>query len=426
VGKLKFELDDLGVSARVGLNGTGAAVIYRAEHIRSERTGIHANVSIAFNDVTLAYDTFNVSRNEERTRLVKSAYPALGVKYTETYPQQFMKQDIDLFCHDLWDCWQERDPAEEIVIDLEDEIQPPEWLLEPLVLKDQPNIIFGQRSAAKSLGALIIHATIQLQWADNPFKLKPPQHWAESLYLDFERNSAMARYNLGRLQRGMELPSLSIHYKRLSGPLARNVEWVRHYLREHTTIKMVIIDSLTAACGGNLNDTGPASDFFDAERTLHTTSMILAHTSKDTLSPVKTVAGSFAFESYAGNVWECVKSQGEESNVADMCFYHRKPPAVYRTRKPIGYRVTFDEGNHKIFAGNINPENVSEFMERMTLNMRIADLLKQGALTSEDIAKSLDVSLPSLKVTISRMKEAHLIVEVRKDGRQIVWGLPAR
>ena len=426
MGKLTLVSDDLGISARISPNGGGETITYRAEHIRSERTGIHAAVSIMFNEVTLAYDTFNISRNEERQKLTKSAHPALGVAIAEHYPQQFMKQDLDLFCGQLWPCWQERDPAEEIVIDLEDEIKAPEWLLEPLVIRNQPNIIFGQRSAAKSLGALIIHTTMQLQWKANPFKLLPPEHYSDSLYLDFERNSEMARYNLGRLQRGMELATLSIHYKRLSGPLSRNVEWVRHYLREHPGIKMTIIDSLTAACGGNLNDTGPASEFFDAERTLHTTSLILAHTSKDTMAPVKTVVGSFAFESYAGNVWECVKAQSEESNVADICFYHRKPPAVYRTRKPIAYRVTFLEDQHKIIAGNINAEGVAEFMERMTTNMRIVDALKHGPMTSENIAKELNIPLASLKVTMSRLREQKAIIEVSKDGKTIVWGLPVR
>lgn len=199
------------------MNGSKPGIVLRAENIRSERTGIHAAVSVFYGSTRLAYDTFNVARDEERNRLSKSATPGLAEPIRLLYPKEALKNDLDNFCAEIWAKWQERDPAEEIVIDLEDKIKPPAWIFEPLILADQPNIFFGHRSAAKSLTALIIHATIQLQWADNPFRLKPPANYCESLYLDFERNSAMARYNLSRLQRGMELASLSIHYKRMSG-----------------------------------------------------------------------------------------------------------------------------------------------------------------------------------------------------------------
>jgi len=420
---IKCELDALGVFATISPNGANQTIKLRADSIRSERTGIHAAISVFYDTTRLAYDTFNVTRNEERNRLAKDAHTGLSATCQKAYPREALKNDLDNFCASVWDVWQEREPAIEIWTDKDEEPVPPKWLLEPFVLENQPNILFGERSSVKSMTALVLSAILSLQWEDNPLRIKPPDHYSETLYLDFERNEATARYNMSRLQRGMNLPGIPLHYKRLHGPLSRNAEWVRKYLRDHPNIKLIIIDSVTPASGGNLNETGPASDFFEAERSFNLTTLCLAHASnKDVEAKHKTVTGTFAWESYAGNVWECRKEQEEDSDLANVCLYHRKPPAVYGTRKPIGFRITFSADKRSLTVAPDDPRNTPQFVERMTLATRILQLLKHEQLTTKEISDRLTEKQNTVSNSILRLRRNGAVLEVAVEGKASRWG----
>ena len=420
---VKCELDALGVFTTIALNGS-KSITLRADHIRSERTGIHSAVSVFYDVTRLAYDTFNLARNEERKRLATETHGGLGVAVQKAYPKEALKNDLDNFCAGIWEAWQEREPAVEIWTDKDVEPIPPKWLLEPFILESQPNILYGERSSLKSLTALVFATILSLQWEDNPFRIKPPSSYFETLYLDFERTEATARYNLSRLQRGHDLPGIPLHYKRLHGTLSRNAEWIRQYLGKHPKIKLVIVDSVTPASGGELNSSVGASDMFEADRSLNITSLYLAHASgKDPEVKYKTVIGHSAYESYASNLWECRKQQDEESSTADVCLYHRKPPAVYRLRKPIAYRIVFDEEHHSLATEHIDPKSIAEFIERMTLKTRILNCLKHQPLSTKEIAENLSEKVNTISVTILRLRANGAITEVEKDGKTSRWGL---
>jgi len=416
-------LDALGVFSLVPLNGS-KAITLRAEKIRAERTGIHSAVSILYDSVRLAYDTFNVTRNEERKRLATEAYGGLSAAIKKVYFKEALKNDLDSFCAEVWNVWQERDPAVEIWTDRDVEPVPPTWLLEPLILQNQPNFLFGEPSATKSLTAEVLAAILSLQWENNPFRIKPPASYSETLYLDFERNEATVRFNLSRLQRGMELPSIPIHYKRLHGPLARNVQWVQKYLRAHPKINLIIIDSVTPASGGNLNETTPVSEFFDAERALNSTTLCLAHASnKDPEAKNKTITGSFAWSSYAGNVWECRKEQEEGSDIAEVCLYHRKPPAVYSICKPIGYRISFASDRLSLTVSPSDPRSIPSLIERMGLTTRVLQALKHSSCTTAELSEELGEPKNKISTTVQRLRAKGAVTEICTEGKASRWGL---
>ena len=420
---MDVSLDALGVFAVVSLNGSKNLML-RADQIRSERTGIHAAISVFYNSIRLAYDTFNVARNEERKRLANEAFGGLGAAVQKVYPREALKNDLDTFCADVWDAWQQRDPAVEIWTDRDVELTPPAWLLEPLILENQPNFLFGEPSATKSLTAEILAATLCLQWVDNPFRVKPPASYWETLYLDFERNEAIITFNLSRLQRGMDLPGIPMHYKRLHGPLARNVGWAQKYLRAHPKIHLIIIDSVTPASGGNLNETTPVSEFFDAERALNSTTLCLAHASnKDPEAKNKTITGSFAWSSYAGNVWECRKEQEESSDIAEVCLYHRKAPAVYGLHKPIGYRINFTSDKPSLSVSPSDPRTVPSLIERMGLTTRVVQALKRSPHTIAELSEELGESKNKINTTVQRLRAKGIATEICTEGKAIRWGL---
>ena len=55
------------------LQKTGDVIWFAAEELRHEHTGVHGIVTIGLNEGELAYDTFNLGRDGERTRLMNSA-----------------------------------------------------------------------------------------------------------------------------------------------------------------------------------------------------------------------------------------------------------------------------------------------------------------------------------------------------------------
>src|SRR3990167_8267614 len=78
-----------------------------ARDIRREHTGVHANVSISLNWVSLAWTNFNIERDEDRVRLSNSTYAHLDPKANALDIAEFskttMKHALDLFCFGLWE-----------------------------------------------------------------------------------------------------------------------------------------------------------------------------------------------------------------------------------------------------------------------------------------------------------------------------------
>lgn len=64
-------------------NIEGQTLSFRAESLRQERTGLHARVSIAYNNQILAWTLCNIERSDERIRLSNQAYEHLK-KYLGT------------------------------------------------------------------------------------------------------------------------------------------------------------------------------------------------------------------------------------------------------------------------------------------------------------------------------------------------------
>jgi len=299
-----------------------------------------------------------------------------------------------------------------------DDVKRPEYLMKPLVVKYMPNIIFGDRSTAKSLTAQIISSIMLLPWQDNPLKWHSPDRMVKTLWLDWETDRDTVLWQLYRIQNGMDLPALSIQYLRMSATLTQAVESVQRYLTE-SQAEVVVFDSLSLACAGDLKESGPAALFWQAIRKIKTfknepiTSLILAHTSKEQ-SQHKTVVGSFMFEAQARNIWECRKNDHSEEAI-DVAMFHRKPPPTDRIYKPIGYRATFTEETISFVPEN--PRELRVFSDSLSRHDQIADALRNGSLKLEEIAEVVEATVPVVRTTLYRGKDTFLKTE---NGE---WGL---
>jgi hypothetical protein len=185
--------------------------------------------------------------------------------------------------------------------------------------------------------------------------------------------------------------------------------------------RMVVIDSLSMAAGGvDLNTSGPATSFYSALRQLDVTSLILAHNSKDREVKSRTIIGHQTFTAQARNIWEVRKVQEIGEDEIDLALFHRKAPPFSRMASPIGTHVTFTP--ESMFLKAQPATTVREFVADMGLKAQIKDALSDGAMTTKELAETLNANQGSIKTILNRLKANNLVYHL-PDGR---WGLAQR
>ncbi|MCL6531574.1 MAG: AAA family ATPase [Meiothermus ruber] len=134
-----------------------------------------------------------------------------------------------------------------------EEVSPPQYFLEPIIIKNYPTIIFGDPGTAKSTVALIFAQIMEKAWDDFDLDLTLPDREIRSLYLDYETDADTVTWILTKLQRGMKLPQLKLRYRRCALPLAQDVDQIHRHIYD-SKAEVIIIDSLGLACGGDFKD----------------------------------------------------------------------------------------------------------------------------------------------------------------------------
>ncbi len=205
-------------------------------------------------------------------------------------------------------------------------------------------------------------------------------------------------------------------YRRCSSPLADDLEQIKQAIDEYKAT-CLFIDSLGLACGGDLNSAEPALRFFAALRQFKITSVILAHTARNTDSNNKHIYGSMFFEAQSRNVWELVKSNDDEDSIV-IGLYHKKPPPFGKLHKPLGYKFTFDNDNNKTYFEYNDPKSVDELLERMGTNTKIIEALKYGPLTPKELEESKGIKNP--RTALSRLKRKGIIIPIGKEAYGLV------
>lgn len=304
------------------------------------------------------------------------------------------------------------------------DIQPPEYLIRPFLIKNYPSIFFGDPSAGKSLVSQLVISVLSLPWTDNPMNWNAPSRPLKVLYLDWETDKNTVSWTSQCIQRGMETGPLFFHYRRCGQPLYQDVEQISQWIHD-TQADVTIIDSLGMAVGGDLNATEPALNFWTAWRQLKTTSLILAHVRKDNGDGAqRTVYGNQYYTAEARCIWEVKKQQEAGDDCLDIALFNRKPPPFAKIHGAIGLHIDFGDVDdngiaHSVMAKNSNPESTAEFVKAMGSQTQVLDLLRNGALSTEDISETLGITKNNAYVITTRLKSKNKILKT-PDGR---WGL---
>lgn len=273
------------------------------------------------------------------------------------------------------------------------------YLLEPILYKNHPAVIFGDYGSLKSMLALIMAYVVQLPCRNNNLGLITKDEPSTCLYGDYEDEAATFQDRWGKIQRGFGVDApMPILYQRLARPLADIIEEVQEIITDNN-VKLLIIDSLGPAAGGNLNDPEPAIKYHEALRRLGITSLTLAHNSKDPLTKKRTIFGSVFFTNLARTIWECKADVEPGQNDALISLKHMKAN-LSRLYGTLGYRITFDDNRIAVAKADLADSSLAS---ELPLTFQVKALLRDGPLAAQEISEALDRDLTTVRVTLTRM-----------------------
>lgn len=383
-------------------------IVIECRRLRQHRDGrLSAYIKVSSAAGHLHGADFNLSSTATRSTLAKAL--------TERYETDWYAI-LEQLCHYVREAFEQGEPAQEIWSG--DDPGPLKYLIRPLLPLGQASIIFGDGGSMKSTLGQLLSLIAFLPWEDNSLGLIAPSGVTPCLYLDWEADEDEFKWRLHALGQGMRLPNTPLRYRRMSLPLADDLESVSNIVNEFG-IQFVVLDSLGAAAGGDLNATEPCFRFFAALRQLHVTSLILAHNSKDQLTKKKTVYGNVHYWNYARSVWETRKSQEDGAQEVDLALFHRKWNRQHFS--PVAFKFVF-AGDDSLEIRRQDVRNMDSVRDQLTIGARILIELRSGALSKPALDACLeDVKPAVIASTLIRLKRAEKIVSLSNN----LWGLAA-
>ncbi len=295
--------------------------------------------------------------------------------------------------------------------------KPPEYIMEPFIVKNYPNVFFGDPGSFKSNFAMVLCMIASLPYHDNPLNLDAPDDPLKILWLDWETDRQTVEWAMTRLENGLKPGIFFIQYRKCVYPLKQDVEQIKTSI-DKTGADLVVIDSLGLASGGEPKETEPALSFFQALRQLKTTSLIIGHNSKNKEEKTKSIYGNMYYTALARNIWEARKVAEPGEDEIDIALFHRKSPPFSKIQKPFGYKVFFN-----FDSITISPQDITtarEFVSQLSNNAQIEMFLKEeGPASKQQILEGTGITDANFRQAIKRLKTKDKVVHLPGDN----WGL---
>ena len=292
------------------------------------------------------------------------------------------------------------------------------YALYPFVQIGQPNLFFGFGGSMKSFFAawLLTKIATGMDGAE-PMNI---------LILDWESDGEDWRQRVEMISNGLGAgyPG-NVYYRYCDKPLADEASELEAICFD-LDIGMVIVDSVGWACGGDPVDTGITTRFFRALRTLRRTSILIAHQSADEQS--KRPFGNQYWVNGPRAVFQVYASQEPGEPRVTLGIWDRKLSRGIKP-KPFGYVADFVVANERKYTEgdrvSLRPGDLRDtgLEAKLPLPDRILSELRDGKLSVEEIAGRVEVTGPTVRTTLNRLRKRGLVFKV-DDGQE--WGLAVR
>jgi hypothetical protein len=258
------------------------------------------------------------------------------------------------------------------------------------LLRQHPTVLFGDGGSAKSYLALYLGGLL----VERGFRVGV---W------DWELASEDHRVRLERLfPDGMP----RILYGKCEKPLSYEIDRIRRLCRLNE-IQFAIFDSVAFACDGPPESAEIAGRYFRCVRGLDIGSLHVAHVSKAEGADQRPFGSAF-WHNGARSTWYVQLAEGGASGSQIQIGLFNRKNNLSKLRPPLSYAITFDE-NRTAFRRTDIADN-PDLAAKMTIRQRMQHLLRQRAMTPEEIAEELDADAASVKRTIRRYGKTMFIV----------------
>lgn len=331
---------------------------------------------------------------------------------------------LEVICDTSLTAWREGEPFVDLAT--VPPAPPDAYLIDRFLAGGESTVIYGDGMSGKSLMAISM-AICVASGQDLP-GLRLKGNPGAAVYLDWEtradtHSDFVRRISLGH---GLSVPRGGIIYRGMSRSLIEDLMTVKQEVDRHDT-KLVVIDSMVPACGGEPEGSEGVRHFFNALRELAgVTKCIVSHITKAEAERegIPRPFGSVFTTNLARSTWAVRRSMEEESSHLYMALHHTK---VNRGRlfSPMGLAYNFHDGEaaRPITISIFDLETVPELDRHTPLSRRIRSVLRGGGMTSNDIAEELMAKEDSVRKALGRMGGVVRIEEGGGRGKKTVWGL---
>lgn len=387
--------------------GTEFIVDWKAEQIQflisriiETAAGISAEILVTQSNQHLYNARVNVLSTHSKKEMAKELAKRVALDW-ETFVEQASTKLLVLY--------REGEPV--IRLGNDDSLEPLEYTLYPLLLKDEHNVLFGDGGTGKSLIANLMATFVQYNLSD----LGMVPQGGNVLFLDWETSEQTIKRRASAIRRGLNLTGDGFYYRFCEQPLANEIEEIRRQVIEKD-IKLVIADSAGMASGMEADYHSVAIRYARALRSLKVTSLSIDHIAK---GEGNTPFGSIYKRNIARSAFRIKHSQQPGDKDLYLALFHDKMNEG-TLQKPFGFHIHFEGDEHileRIVFERINIADVPELAEGLPTRDRIKELLKYGARQAEDIAEELDKPLSTINTTLYRNKTWFIKLENKE------WGL---
>lgn len=399
------------------------ALLFRAEGVRQERTGVHARVSVACNGAILAWSNFNIEKDEDRVRLTNSVYSHFeqrnGSGKAEGlpgYPKTYLKSDLDQFCAGLWDAQLQQTMPEMMAGSMER--AEPAFLIRPYVLEGGGTILFAPPGRGKSyllmLMAVSMDAGVRALWQVR----KTP-----CLFINLERSARSVADRLGNVNavlnqpRERKLATINARGKSLVDVAAAAQRYI-----EENGVGCVFVDSISRAGAGDLTANDSTNRIIDQLNRFGCAWFGLAHTPR---ADETHLYGSIHFEAGADLVVQLLSEQ-EETGPLGIGLQLTKKNDVGNWPLQV-MALEFDE------AGLLDVRDARrgefpdiESKRKMTMREAIRQhLLDVGTQSATEIAEATGFNRSNISSLLQKDTETFVRSGIRpgKHGQSVAYGV---
>lgn len=405
---------------------------FEVDRLREEHTGVHGKLKIILNTMVLASTILNIEKDDQRAKIANSAWEFQFGSWRadgdwvhpdgQPFQRRDLKHQLDQFCGKAWQALVDSYSGQMVEYEHTAEPPPLKYLLDPYLLDRGGTIVFAAGGSGKSMlaqaWAISIASDLAHVWAVRK---------APVLYINLERPEHTMERRDYYAAAAMGLPSnrSRVTYLHMRGMgLKAALQHASPWLKAHPGA-FVVLDSVSRAGLGSLNDDEPATQFIDMMGSLGATWLGIGHTAKASSDHI------FGSTHYENGADIAIKLSSEErtTDTGASLGVSLQITKLNEGRKPSPAHYAFEWNG----TGNLsNIRSASEFefpdlfLERKTGRVeRVVDYLKAvGSATLTEIAENTGVDVSTISRLLNKPDGGFVRLIEKREGAYL-YGLRA-